>query len=173
MSSPFKGFPQATRQPVGPMAPPPVALDRFQNVIQKGHLVLYCNDIDLVFEVVDVQPSMDPTQQGQMRVMLRAEFPIMVNRAQPTGRFSVCGMTQAMQQQMAAAARNGGPIPEGPEGEAPPGPSLVLTDAPEITPTDYLAKCDQCGDVTRISINAEGKSKTCADCGVGTYQAVQ
>jgi hypothetical protein len=128
MAGPFDKFPRPVRQQ-GPGLPPPIALDRFNNMIRRGHIVLYHNDVDLALEVVSVEPAMDPTlPMPMMRIIVRGEFPILVPTAQPSKSFAVCGMTQKMQEEMQRGQMNGQPADPPAAEELPAEPAIKLTD---------------------------------------------
>jgi len=112
--SPFREF-----QPQPPR-PPMVALDRFGKMIEAGHLILFHNEEDLIFEVVSVGPALNPMIQGgqAIQVVLQAKFPVVFQPAMPNRKMAICGETRAKTE--AAAGKNGQPQTSG----------LVLTDAP-------------------------------------------
>jgi hypothetical protein len=103
---------------------PHLAMDRFNRIMEPGQLVMYRATMDLVFEVVDVRPVLNPAlvAQGQqaMQVTLRAQFPVQVAAAVPSSSLVIIGETEARMKAQAKAAGDGQP-------EAA-GPKLVVTD---------------------------------------------
>ncbi len=58
--------------------------DRFGNVIQKGMRVIYHPPHDLVYEVLDVKPVLDPrAPQGMCQMVLSVTFPLVAPSNQP------------------------------------------------------------------------------------------
>jgi hypothetical protein len=70
--------------------------DRFNNRIGKGQKVLYRNPHDLVWDVVDVQPVLDPrAPTNAVRVVLMATVPIVCPGNQPLMEFLAIGAPPA------------------------------------------------------------------------------
>lgn len=62
----------------------PAVLDRFNNPIPVGGMVIYHPPVDLVYQVVDVRPVMDPrAPKGLATVTLQVQFPIQVPFGHP------------------------------------------------------------------------------------------
>ncbi len=107
-----------------------VALDRFGKQLEAGHLILFHTSEDLIFEIVEVGPVLNPSLQGGQAVqcVVQAKFPIMFQPAMPNRTMVIVGETQARIQ--AKAGSNGKPdlMGEGslPSADAPSG--IVLTD---------------------------------------------
>lgn len=104
--------------------------DRFGNAIQPGDLVVYHPPVDLVFQVKDVKPVMDPrAPQGLVNVVLVVEVPVGVNVSQVTGNFIRVGR---IQEQVEAGESVSESSAEEPTSETPPDvpPAIALTDAP-------------------------------------------
>lgn len=118
--SPFKALP--------PRAPS-VAIDRLGKLIEPGHLILFHNEEDLIFEVADVRPVLNPgLPQGTqaMKVMLRTpeDFPVVFLAAERNRAMVILGESKARIEAKAGA--------NGQVQEAPVEPlGIVLTDAPE------------------------------------------
>lgn len=136
--SPFK-------QP--PPRPPSVALDRFGKIVEPGHLVLVHSNVDLLFEVVDVRPVLNPSvAQGQaMQVTIRAHFPVQILSAHPSEGFVIVGESQA---RLEAKAANNGSAPE----PAPPS-GLALTDTEQAVGSDPV---DADGQPHRVHTSRHG-----------------
>src|SRR3990172_2040272 len=77
---------------------PAVAIDRLGKLIEPGHLILFHTDEDLIFEVVDVRPVLNPgvpAGMQAMQVVLRAEFPVSFLAAQPNRAMVIIGESKA------------------------------------------------------------------------------
>lgn len=106
--TPFRFKPQ--QQPLPPQV---FALDRFGKVIEKGHLVMFHNDVDMICEVTDIGPILQPNApQGMVQIMLRAQVPVMTAAAQPSRLLAVCGETEEYRAAREGAAKNGDVEPE-------------------------------------------------------------
>ena len=157
--SPFKALPPR---------PPSVAIDRLGKMIEPGHLILFHNDEDLIFEVLDVRPVLNPgVPDGAqaIQVMLKAEFPVAFLAAQPNRAMVIIGESQA---RVAARAENNGKVETAQD--APTG--LVLTDgpreiddAPEETPSGE-GQCPACEHEGPVGV-------VCAQCGDAQYRPPQ
>jgi hypothetical protein len=167
--SPFRPFKSL------PARPPSIAIDRLGKMIEPGHLVMFNSPEDLIFEVADVRPVLNPGIPGgqqAIQILLRAEFPVMFLAAQPNRGMVIIGETQA---KIAARAANNGVGAVAPE-VAPEAPSgIVLTDAPEpvseSTPDPLPAPAPEdgrCGACGHWGVLGE----TCEKCGDSTYQQV-
>ena len=113
-----------------PPRPPSVAIDRLGKMIEPGHLILFHTEEDLIFEVVDVRPVLNPgLPQGTqaMQVLLRAEFPVGFLAAQPNRAMVIIGESKA---RIEAKATNNGQAQEAQEALVAPS-GIVLTDPPD------------------------------------------
>lgn len=162
--SPFSPF-QAQ-----PPRVPAVAVDRLGKMIEQGHLVLYHSSDDLIYEVVDLRPVLNPAMPNAMQITLQTSFNVQIMSAVPSRAFIIVGESQA--RQAARAAGNGALGAVAPD----PPSALVLTDADapkseDDTPNETMltgeiaqGACSSCGDVGPMGT-------ACIDCGTGTYQA--
>ena len=163
-TSPFRSIPPP---------PPAIALDRFGNLLEPGHLVMYRPELDTIFEVVEVAPEIHPSApKGTMRVILAAQFPIGVPYATPINRLVICGKSHARVQAEQMTAQNGAglaPPPAVAEALAQAGPKLVLTDPVEEVPAEGAGvpsgACPACGHEGPVGF-------PCTDCGDAHYAEV-
>lgn len=170
--SPFSPFRQA------PPPIPQVAIDRLGKIIEQGHLVLYHSPDDMIYEVVDLRPVLNPSMPNAMQVTLQTQFNVLIQAAVPSRAFIIVGESAARQQ--ARAAGNGALGTVAPD----PPSALVLTDAntgakqevESVSPSQFAdsieepakaeitqGACGNCGDVGPMGL-------ACQDCGTGTYQ---
>ncbi len=127
--SPFRPFTGPKAMQAQAMRPPSVAIDRMQRMIEVGHLVMFHNEEDLIFEVVDIRPVLDPNipqGQGVVTVMLSAQFPVHTHAAMPNRGMIIVGESPA---RIAKQASENGNRPEESVRVASAS-GLVLTDAP-------------------------------------------
>lgn len=97
-------------------------LDRFANPIEKGSLVMWRTPFDLVWEVKDVVPVLDPNMPvGIVRYILECAVPVDLNPQVPQMAMTVCGRQNAP----------GHAQLDTPEAKSPftPEPGVALTDA--------------------------------------------
>jgi hypothetical protein len=81
--------------------------DRMNNAIGRGHLVLYHPAVDVIYQVMDVVPVMDPRQPGTVRLHLMAEVPLTVPINRPIAELLVCGITAATEMAKGPGAADG------------------------------------------------------------------
>lgn len=151
---------------------PKVHLDRFGHLIEPGHLVLYHPPQDLVLEVVDVTPVLNPSASGgtAMQTTLQARFKVQALTGIPDGSLIIVGESQ--ERLAAKAASNGSGETTKRQTQRPSG--LVLTDAPD-TPADPpepdlpMLACSECG----AEATPEAVGLKCESCGCGTYQVIE
>ena len=109
-----------------PPMPPAIAIDRLGKLIEAGHLILFHAEEDLIFEVTDVRPVLNPGMvaagKGAMQITLAAKFPVQCAAAVANRGMVIVGETEARIQ--ARAMGNGQPM------TTVPSTGLVLTDAP-------------------------------------------
>lgn len=110
---------------------PRVAVDRFGKLIESGHLVMFHSVEDLIFEVVNVGPVLNPGVQGGQAVqaVLTATFPVQFLPGMPNRGMVIVGESKA---RLDAKAANNGKVNVADAGFPEPsseGPSIVLTDA--------------------------------------------
>jgi hypothetical protein len=114
----------------GGMQPPAVALDRFGKVLEAGHLVLFHPGEDLVFEVVDVRPVLNPNAPAgrAMQVTLRAAFPVQTVAALPDRGMVIVGESQERLNKQASENGAGAIADEIERVEAEEGAAVPTTD---------------------------------------------
>lgn len=163
--------------------PPMLALDRLGKSIEAGHLVLFHNMEDLIFEVTEVHPVLDPGMRMAdgsvvMQVGLVTQVPLRIRAAEPSGSLVIIGETQA-RIKARIEARVGAPDDNGrgavvgsiqpADAPAEPPDKIVITDAEQNLPLPVVW-CNQCGaqgeEGTAIGV-------TCVDCGCGSYQPME
>ena len=105
---------------------PHVAVDRLGHAIEVGHLVMFHSSEDLIFEVIDVRPVLNPTLvaagQQAMQVTLQTKFPVQVRAAMPNRGMVIVGESEARIHARTAAANNG--------------PKVESTDSPDLSPQE-------------------------------------
>ncbi len=145
-----RDFRLPTMRPQVPM----VAVDRFGKLIEAGHLVMYRSNIDIIFEVVDVRPVLNPgAQMPMVQITMQAQFPVQAPAGSRTNEIVICGESRS---RVEAKAGNNGKAEEAKD--APP--MIALTDVPEIP---VSGTCPACGSVGVIN-------ETCTACGDAHYQ---
>lgn len=172
MSNPFRSI----KGGLPPMPPrmPMVVLDRFGKGVEAGHLVLFHNNEDLVFEVTDVRPILNPAMQANgvqaMQITLAAQFPVHYSAGQANRDIAIVGESQRRLAERAASNGHGDIAPSTTkEDQASSG--IVLTDAPDppAGTDESSAKpegpCNECGWIGPVG-------EKCPECVVGTYEAV-
>lgn len=139
--------------------PPKIAIDRFGNIIEAGHLVLYHNDQDLVMEVIDVTPVLNPNlPPGVSAMQIRLEVKKMIIQtmaASPFPALIVVGKSETRTKAEAKAAGNGRPTVV----EDPP-PQELIDEGP--------AQCPACGHRSSLLT----VDTTCSQCGDGIYRVI-
>ncbi len=105
------------------------ALDRFGQPITAGTLVLYRSNVDVVFQVLDVKPVLDPrVPTGAVTLVLAVEIPLTVPVRQPIVTLVKIG-ARPVGQEAAGVTSDLTPVAAAEAGpEAAPGPPLVLSD---------------------------------------------
>jgi len=111
--------------------PQGLARDRFGVPIAKGDLVTYRPGMDLVFEVVDVKPVLDPRAPvGAVVVLLAVSVPLNTMANQPIAEILVVGdivRDAAQPTDTGSGVEPSNPVEK--QEVAPDKPALVLTDA--------------------------------------------
>lgn len=94
--------------------------DRFGAPIEVGSSILYRPEVDMVFQVTDAKPVLDPrAPTGLLQIVVQCQATLTVRAGLPFSRMIALGVT------------NPPPSPD----ELPPDPSgIQLTDAPVDTP---------------------------------------
>ena len=109
--------------------------DRFNRPLAKHQLVLYHPEVDVVYQITDVIPVMDPRIPGMVRLMLTAIVPLATRAGQPTAPLVIVGEAD----HTAQVAGNGQPTVTGDRPIDTPqsvGGDDAVADDPMPDPTD-------------------------------------
>lgn len=81
--------------------------DRMNNPIGRGHLVVYHPAVDIIYQVMDVIPVMDPRQPGTVRLHLMATVPLTVPVNRPIAELLICGINAEAEMAKGPGAADG------------------------------------------------------------------